>query len=144
MKTFSAKPTDVTRTWYIIDAANKPLGRVASQAAAILRGKHKAMYTPHEDTGDPVIITNVEQALMTGNKAKDKMYYRHTGYPGGLVETSYEKLLEKHPTRPMSLAIKGMLPKNSLGRAMFSKLKVYAGAEHPHAAQQPVVLEVLK
>ncbi len=143
MKTFSAKPAEVKRSWYIVDAKGKSLGRMSSRIAAILRGKHKPEYTPHVDTGDFVIIINAEQALMTGNKAEDKLYYRHSQYPGGLTSMNYSKLIAKHPTRALSLAIKGMLPKNSLGRAMFSKLKVYAGSEHPHVAQQPEALEVL-
>lgn len=143
MKTFSAKPEAVKRSWYIVDAKDKTLGRMASKVAGILRGKHKAEFTPHVDTGDFVIIINAAQIKITGNKAEDKMYYRHSQYPGGLKEINYNKLLEKHPTQPVTLAIKGMLPKNSLGRAMFSKLKVYPGAEHPHIAQQPEALEVL-
>ena len=145
MKTFSAKPEAVKRSWYIIDAAKyeQSLGRMASRVAAILRGKHKPEYTPHVDTGDFVIIINAVKAKVTGNKAQDKLYYRHSQYPGGISHMNYTQLLEKHPTHPISLAIKGMLPKNSLGRAMFSKLKVYPGAEHPHAAQQPEALEVL-
>lgn len=143
MKTFSAKPEDVKRSWYIIDAEGKTLGRMASRVASILRGKNKPEFTPHVDTGDFVIIINAEKAVVTGNKAEGKLYYRHSQYPGGLTEMTYAKLVEKHPTRAVSFAIKGMLPKNSLGRAMFSKLKVYAGAEHPHAAQQPEVIEVL-
>lgn len=143
MKTFSAKPEAVKRSWYIVDAKGQTLGRMASRVAAILRGKHKAEFTPHVDTGDFVIIINAAQAVVTGNKAQDKLYYRHSQYPGGLTSMSYNKLLDKHPTHPIELAIKGMLPKNSLGRTMFSKLKVYPGAEHPHAAQQPEALEVL-
>lgn len=158
MKTFSAKPEAVKRSWYIIDASKVgvgsaddsatgselgTLGRVASRVALILRGKHKPEFTPHVDTGDFVIVINAAKAKVTGNKTEDKMYYRHSQYPGGIKETTYKKLLEKHPTHPMIMAIKGMLPKNSLGRAMFSKLKVYPGAEHPHAAQQPETLEVL-
>ncbi|HSX20960.1 MAG TPA: 50S ribosomal protein L13 [Gammaproteobacteria bacterium] len=143
MNTFSAKPAEVKRSWYIVDAKGKNLGRMASRVAAILRGKHKPEFTPHVDTGDFVIIVNAAEAAMSGKKSQDKQYYRHSQYPGGLTAMSYSKLLEKHPTRPFELAIKGMLPKNSLGRAMFSKLKVYPGAEHPHTAQQPEILEVL-
>ncbi len=143
MKTFSAKPAEVTRSWYIVDAKGKTLGRMASRIAAILRGKHKPEYTPHVDTGDFVIVINAAEAVVTGNKAQDKLYYRHTGYPGGLKQINYTQLMEKHPTRAFGFAVKGMLPKNSLGRAMFSKLKVYAGANHPHVAQQPEALEVL-
>lgn len=143
MKTFSAKPAEVQRSWYIVDAEGKTLGRMASRVAAILRGKHKPEYTPHVDTGDFVIIINAAKAVVTGNKAEDKIYYRHSQYPGGIKEMNYNELIEKHPTRAINFAVKGMLPKNSLGRAMISKLKVYSGAEHPHAAQQPEVLEVL-
>lgn len=143
MKTFSAKPAEVKRSWYIVDAKGKNLGRMASRVAAILRGKHKPEFTPHVDTGDFVIIINAVEAVVTGNKAQDKLYYRHSQYPGGLTAVPYEKLIAKHPTQAVSLAVKGMLPKNSLGRSMFSKLKVYAGAEHPHVAQQPEMLEVL-
>lgn len=143
MKTFSAKPAEVQRSWYIVDAEGKTLGRMASRVAAILRGKHKPQYTPHVDTGDFVIIINAAKAVVTGNKAQDKLYYRHSQYPGGIKEMNYNELIEKHPTRAINFAVKGMLPKNTLGRAMISKLKVYAGAEHPHAAQQPEVLEVL-
>ena len=143
MRTFSAKPEAVKRSWYIVDAKGKNLGRMASRVAAILRGKHKPEYTPHVDTGDFVIIINSAEAEVTGNKREDKMYYRHSQYPGGITEMNYEQLLAKHPTRAVEFAVKGMLPKNSLGRAMFSKLKVYPGAEHPHGAQQPEVLEVL-
>jgi large subunit ribosomal protein L13 len=143
MKTFSAKPEAVKRSWYIIDAKGKTLGRMASRIAMILRGKHKAEFTPHVDTGDFVIVINAAEANVTGNKAEDKLYYRHSQYPGGITNMNYTKLLAKHPTGALTAAIKGMLPKNSLGRAMFSKLKVYAGAEHPHAAQQPIALEVL-
>lgn len=143
MKTFSAKPAEVQRSWYIVDAEGKTLGRMASRVAAILRGKHKPQYTPHVDTGDFVIIINAAKAVVTGNKAEDKLYYRHSQYPGGIKEMNYNELVAKHPTRAINFAVKGMLPKNSLGRAMISKLKVYAGAEHPHAAQQPEVLEVL-
>lgn len=143
MKTFSAKPEEVKRSWYIVDAKGKTLGRMASRVAMILRGKHKPEFTPHVDTGDFVIIINAAEAVMTGNKGEDKLYYRHSQYPGGITSMNYDQLMAKHPTRALSLAIKGMLPKNSLGRAMFSKLKVYPGAEHPHVAQQPEVLEVL-
>ncbi len=144
MKTYSARPEDVKRSWYIVDARGQTLGRMASRIAAILRGKHKPEYTPHVDTGDFVIVINAAEAKVTGNKASDKMYYRHSGYPGGISGMNYSQLLEKHPDRAVSFAIKGMLPKNPLGRAMFSKLKVYAGAEHPHAAQQPEALQPVK
>lgn len=143
MKTFSAKPEAVKRSWYIIDAKGKTLGRMASRIAMILRGKHKPEFTPHVDTGDFVIVINAAEAKVTGNKEQDKLYYRHSQFPGGITQMNYTQLLAKHPTRAISFAIKGMLPKNSLGRAMFSKLKVYPGAEHPHIAQQPETIEVL-
>ena len=143
MKTLSAKPETVQRSWYIVDAKGKTLGRLASRIAMILRGKHKPEFTPHVDTGDYVIVINAAEVAVTGRKIDDKMYYRHTGYPGGIREMNLKELMEKFPERAISFAIKGMLPKNSLGRAMFSKLKVYAGSEHPHAAQQAELLEVL-
>ncbi len=130
-------PADVQRDWIVIDAADVVLGRLASQTAALLRGKHKATFAPHMDMGDFVIIINAEKVALTGAKLEKKMAYRHSGYPGGLTATSYTELLEKHPTRAVEKAVRGMLPKNSLGRAQIKKLKVYAGAEHPHAAQQP-------
>ena len=136
-RTFSPKPADVQRDWIVIDAADVVLGRLASQTAALLRGKHKATFAPHMDMGDFVIIVNAEKVALTGAKLEKKMAYRHSGYPGGLTATSYTELLEKHPTRAVEKAVRGMLPKNSLGRAQIKKLKVYAGAEHPHAAQQP-------
>ena len=136
-RTFSPKPADVQRDWIVIDAADVVLGRLASQTAALLRGKHKATFAPHMDMGDFVIIVNAEKVALTGAKLEKKMAYRHSGYPGGLTATSYTELLEKHPTRAIEKAVRGMLPKNSLGRAQIKKLKVYAGAEHPHAAQQP-------
>ena len=142
MKTFSAKPESVTRDWYVIDAEGKTLGRLATEVARRLRGKHKAEYTPHVDTGDYIIIVNAEKVQVTGNKTTDKMYYSHTGYPGGIREINFEKLQARKPTMIIEKAVKGMLPKNPLGRAMFRKLKVYAGAEHNHAAQQPQVLEI--
>ncbi|HYG60697.1 MAG TPA: 50S ribosomal protein L13 [Symbiobacteriaceae bacterium] len=140
--TFMANPQNVERKWYVVDAEGKTLGRLASQIAAILRGKHKPTFTPHCDTGDYVIIVNAEKIQFTGSKLTDKLYRRHTGYPGGLKETTAQNLLAKHPIRPLEIAIRGMLPHNRLGRAMFRKLKVYAGAEHPHAAQMPVKLEI--
>lgn len=143
MKTFSAKPEAVKRSWYIVDAKGKTLGRMASRIAMILRGKHKPEFTPHVDTGDCVIIINAADIKVTGSKVEDKLYYRHTMYPGGIKQMTLREMMEKFPDRAVSYAIKGMLPKNPLGRAMFSKLKVYAGAEHPHAAQQPQTLEVL-
>lgn len=142
MKTFTAKPENVERDWYVVDAAGKTLGRLATELARRLRGKHKAEYTPHVDTGDYLVVLNAEKVVVTGAKNTDKIYYRHTGYPGGLKETSFEKMNARHPTRVIELAVKGMLPKGPLGRAMFRKLKVYAGSEHNHAAQQPQVLDI--
>ncbi|MBH0008492.1 50S ribosomal protein L13 [Salinibacterium sp. SWN1162] len=136
-RTYSPKPDDIKREWVIIDAADIVLGRLASHAAILLRGKHKATFAPHMDMGDFVIIINAEKVALTGSKLKQKKAYRHSGYPGGLTATTYSEMLEKHPTRAVEKAIRGMLPKNSLGRDQLSKLKVYAGAEHPHAAQQP-------
>ena len=142
MKTFSAKPAEVTRDWLVVDASDKTLGRLASEIANRLRGKHKAIYTPHVDTGDYVVVVNAEKVRTTGNKLLGKTYYRHTGYPGGIKATTLQKMLETHPERVIESAVKGMMPKNPLGRAMFKKLKVYAGAEHPHTAQQPTALEL--
>ena len=142
MKTFSAKAETVERDWFLIDAEGKTLGRLASEIARRLRGKHKAVYTPHVDTGDYIVVINAEKVAVTGNKAKDKMYYNHSGYMGGLKEINFEDLIQKAPERVIETAVKGMLPKNPLGRAMFRKLKVYAGAKHKHAAQQPRVLEI--
>lgn len=142
MKTISARAEDVKRDWFLIDAEDKTLGRLATEVARRLRGKHKAIYTPHVDTGDYIVIINAEKVRVTGNKAKDKMYYNHSGYMGGLKEISFEKLIDKAPERVIERAVKGMLPKNSLGRTMFRKLKVYAGKEHAHAAQQPQALEI--
>ncbi len=142
MKTFSAKPAEVKRDWYIVDASGKTLGRMASEIAKRLRGKHKPEYTPHVDTGDYIIVVNAEKIHVSGNKLKNKMYYRHTGYIGNLKSTTLEKMLQSAPTRVIETAVKGMLPKNPLGRAMFRKLKVYAGTEHAHTAQQPKALEV--
>ncbi len=142
MKTFSAKPHEVQRDWYLVDADGKTLGRLASEVARRLRGKHKAEYTPHVDTGDYIVVVNAEKIGVTGNKRADKKYYRHTGYIGNLKETNLDTLLATHPERAIERAVKGMLPKNPLGRAMFRKLKVYAGAEHPHAAQQPIALDI--
>ncbi len=137
MKTISAKPETVTRDWYLIDAEGKTLGRMATEIATRLRGKHKPEYTPHVDTGDYIVVVNAEKVHVTGNKAKDKMYYDHTGFMGGIKSISFEKLIQKAPERTIERAVKGMLPRGPLGRAMFKKLKVYAGTEHPHAAQQP-------
>jgi large subunit ribosomal protein L13 len=142
MKTFSAKPADVTHEWFVIDATEKVLGRVASEAARRLRGKHKAIYTPHVDTGDYIVVVNADKLRITGNKANDKIYYRHTGYPGGIYGTSFRDMQAKHPGRALEKAVKGMLPKGPLGYAMIKKLKVYAGAEHPHAAQLPQALDI--
>lgn len=142
MKTFTAKPESVQRDWYVVDAAGKTLGRISTEIAARLRGKHKPEYTPHVDTGDYIIVVNADKVTVTGNKAKDKMYYSHSGFPGGIKEINFEKLLAKKPEMVLEKAIKGMLPKGPLGRAMFRKLKVYAGAEHQHAAQQPQVLDI--
>ncbi|HGG59814.1 MAG TPA: 50S ribosomal protein L13 [Gammaproteobacteria bacterium] len=142
MKTFTAKPAEVKRDWYVVDAAGKNLGRLASEVAKRLRGKHKPIYTPHCDTGDYIVVINAEKINVTGNKRKDKMYHRHTGYVGNMKSISFEKLLDKAPERIIETAVKGMLPKNPLGRAMFKKLRVYAGAEHNHAAQQPKTLEL--
>jgi large subunit ribosomal protein L13 len=142
MKTFSAKAETVERDWYLIDAEGKALGRLASEIARRLRGKHKAVFTPHVDTGDYIIVINAEKVAVSGNKAKDKMYYKHSGYLGGLKSINFDDLIKRAPERVIETAVKGMLPKNPLGRAMFRKLKVYAGAEHKHAAQQPQVLEL--
>lgn len=142
MKTFTAKPESVQRDWYVVDAAGKTLGRIATEIALRLRGKHKPEYTPHVDTGDYIIVVNADKVTVTGNKAKNKMYYSHSGFPGGIKEINFEKLLVKKPEMVLESAIKGMLPKGPLGRAMFRKLKVYAGAEHQHAAQQPQVLDI--
>jgi large subunit ribosomal protein L13 len=142
MKTFSAKPAEVKRDWYVVDAEGKTLGRLASEVALRLRGKHKPEYTPHVDTGDYIIVINAEKIGVTGNKEKDKIYYRHTGYIGNLKSINLGKLRKTFPDRIITTAVKGMLPKNPLGRAMFKKLKVYAGSEHHHQAQQPKVLEI--
>ncbi len=142
MKTYTAKPATVKRDWLIVDADGLTLGRLASAVALRLRGKHKPEFTPHVDTGDNIIIINADKVAVTGKKAQDKMYYRHTGYPGGIREINFEDLQARRPGRVVELAIKGMLPKNPLGRAMFTKLKVYAGTEHPHTAQQPKELKV--
>lgn len=139
MKTFNAIAETVQRQWHIVDADGKTLGRMATEIATLLRGKHKPEYTPHVDTGDYVVVINAEKVKVTGRKATDKIYYRHTGYPGGLKEMTFEKLLERTPERVIELAVKGMLPRNPLGRAMYRKMKVYAGSEHPHEAQQPKV-----
>jgi len=142
MKTFSAKEATVRRDWFVVDANNKILGRLASEVAKRLRGKHKAEYTPHVDTGDYIVIINAEKIRVTGKKKSDKIYYRHTGYPGGLKTTTLGDLQNKSPEKVLEIAIKGMLPRNPLGREMYRKLKVYAGTEHPHTAQQPQLLEL--
>lgn len=142
MATKSTKPAEVTRDWYLVDADGKTLGRLASEIARRLRGKHKAEYTPHVDTGDYIVVVNAEKVHVTGNKMKDKMYHHHTGYIGGLKSISLEKQLQQHPERVIETAVKGMMPKGPLGRQMYSKLKVYAGAEHKHTAQQPVPLDI--
>jgi large subunit ribosomal protein L13 len=142
MKTFSAKSHEVERDWYIVDASGKVLGRVAAEIARRLRGKHKPEFTPHVDTGDYIVVVNVDKLRVTGNKAKDKLYHRHTTYPGGLYTTNFEKMQARHPERVLQLAVKGMLPKGPLGYAMLRKMKVYAGAEHPHVAQQPKTLQI--
>jgi large subunit ribosomal protein L13 len=139
MKTFMAKPGEVQQKWYIIDAAGKPLGRLAVEVARILRGKHKPTFTPHIDTGDFVIVINAEQTVLTGNKLNQKVYYRHSGYPGGLKETKYADLMSDKPERAVEKAVKGMLPHNRLGAQQVKKLKVYRGSEHPHQAQQPEI-----
>jgi large subunit ribosomal protein L13 len=142
MKTFVATPSTIKREWFVVDATDKTLGRLSTEIARRLRGKHKPEYTPHMDTGDYIVVVNVEKLTVTGNKAEDKMYYAHTGYPGGLKETNFSKLQAKKPEMILEKAVKGMLPKGPLGRAMFRKLKVYAGAEHNHVAQQPQVLDI--
>ncbi|MDR5898083.1 50S ribosomal protein L13 [Halomonas vilamensis] len=142
MKTFSAKPQSVQRDWYVVDATDKTLGRLATEIARRLRGKHKPEFTPHVDTGDYIVVINAEKVQVTGNKAKAKTYYRHTGYPGGLRSMTFDKMIDYAPERIIESAVKGMLPKGPLGRAMYTKLKVYAGAEHPHAAQQPLELNI--
>ena len=139
MRTFMAKAQEIERKWFVLDAANKPLGRVATEAARLLRGKHKPIFTPNVDTGDFVIIINSGQAVLTGNKLNQKVMYKHSGYPGGLKETPYRRLMAEKPERALEAAVRGMLPKNRLGRKMIKKLKVFAGAEHIHQAQKPEV-----
>ena len=140
MKTISAKPETAQHDWFVIDADGVTLGRLATEVARRLRGKHKTEYTPHVDTGDFIVIVNAEKVKVTGNKAQDKMYYRHTCHPGGLKEANFTQMIERTPEKVIELAVKGMLPRNPLGRAMYRKLKVYAGQEHPHTAQQPETL----
>lgn len=142
MKTFSAKQAEIKRDWYVVDATGKTLGRLASEIAVRLRGKHKPEFTPHVDTGDYIVVVNAEKVQVTGRKQTDKVYYSHSGWIGGLKSITFEKLIQKAPERTIEYAVKGMLPKNPLGRAMFKKLKVYAGPDHQHAAQQPKPLEI--
>jgi large subunit ribosomal protein L13 len=142
MKTFVAKEAEIDKKWYLVDAENKVLGRLASQIAMRLRGKHKPIFTPHADTGDFIVVINAQKVSMTGAKPDQKVYYRHSGYVGGLKEITAEKLLAKKPERVIRSAVKGMLPKNSLGRRQLKKLKIYAGSEHPHEAQKPEKLEI--
>ena len=142
MKTFTAKSHEVKRDWFILDATGKVLGRVAAEIARRLRGKHKPEFTPHVDTGDYIVVVNADKLRVTGNKARDKLYHRHSTYPGGIYSTSFEKLQAKHPERVLQLAVKGMLPKGPLGYAMIRKMKVYAGGDHPHTAQQPKPLQI--
>jgi large subunit ribosomal protein L13 len=141
-KTYSAKPQEIERTWYLVDATDQTLGRLATRVATILRGKHKPCYTPHIDCGDYVIVINAEKVHVTGKKLEDKLYHRHSGYLGGLTTIPLGRMLQRHPTRAIEIAVRGMLPKNKLGRHMLKKLRVYAGAEHPHEAQQPEPLEL--
>lgn len=142
MRTFIAKPETVKRDWYVIDASNVVLGRLAAEVASRLRGKHKPEFTPHVDTGDYIVIVNADKVRVTGNKAKDKIYYKHTRFPGGIKEASFEKLMERDPTRAIEIAVKGMIPRGPLGRACLRKMKVYAGPNHPHASQQPQALAI--
>lgn len=142
MKTFSAKPLEVERDWFVVDASDKVLGRLASEVARRLRGKHKPIYTPHVDTGDYIVVVNVEKLRVTGNKADDKKYYRHSGFPGGIYETNFRKMQSRFPGRVLEKAVRGMLPKGPLGYAMLKKLKCYAGGVHPHTAQQPKPLNI--
>jgi len=141
-RTYVTKPEDIQRKWYVVDAKGQTLGRLASEVAQVVRGKHKPIYTPAADVGDYVIVVNAEKVHVTGRKLDQKTYYRHSGYPGGLKEISLRRMLEEHPTRVIELAVRGMLPKNRLGRKMIKKLKVYAGADHPHEAQQPEPLDL--
>ena len=142
MRTYSPKHSELNHDWFIVDASGKTLGRMATEIAHRLRGKHKPEYAPHMDNGDYVVVINAEKIKVTGNKAADKIYHSHSGYPGGIKSISFEKLLEKAPERTIQSAVKGMLPKNPLGRQMFKKLKVYSGSEHPHVAQQPKILKI--
>lgn len=142
METFTAKPLDLTRSWYVVDASGKTLGRVSSEIARRLRGKHKPEYTPHVDTGDYIIVINAKKVRVTGNKRTEKRYYRHSGYPGGIKAITFAQMMQKAPERVIEHAVKGMLPKGPLGRAMYRKLKVYAGPDHTHAAQKPQPLDI--
>ena len=144
MKTYFANKENIEQKWYLVDASGEVLGRLASQVAKVLRGKHKPEFTPHADAGDNVIIINAAAIKVTGKKETDKCYHTHSGYPGGIKEITFDKMMQKDPTRVLEIAIKGMMPKNPLGRAMLRKLKVYAGAEHPHSAQQPVEINLVK
>ena len=143
-KTFTPTPADIKREWFVVDATDQTLGRLASDVANILRGKHKPTYAPHFDGGDFIVIINAEKVAVTGNKAEQKVYHRHSGYPGGLTELSFQQMRERYPERIIENAVRGMIPKNRLGRQVFTKLKVYAGSEHPHAAQKPQPLEIGK
>ena len=140
MKTIFYKEREIPLSWYVIDAAGKPLGRVAAKVAAMARGKHKALYAPHQESGDYIIVINADKVAVTGNKDKDKMYHHHTGFPGGLKSVNFNTLIGKKPTEPLYIAVKGMLPKGSLGRKLLKNVKIYAGSEHPHAAQNPVAV----
>ena len=142
MRTYTPKANEIERTWWVVDAADKPLGRLCTEIARVLRGKHKPMYTPHLDTGDHVVVLNASKVMLTGKKADQKTYFRHSGYMGGERHIPYRRMMAAHPERVIELAVKGMLPKNALGRAMHKKLKVYAGAEHPHQGQQPQPLDI--
>lgn len=142
MKTFSAKPLEVNREWYVVDATDKVVGRLAAEIAARLRGKHKPEYTPHVDTGDYIVVINASKMKMSGNKATDKRYFRHTGYPGGIIETTFGDMQARFPGRALEIAVKGMLPKGPLGYQMIKKLKIYADEQHPHTAQQPKNLDI--
>lgn len=142
MKTVSAKKESVSREWYVVDATDKTLGRLSTAIANRLRGKHKPEYTPHVDTGDYIVVVNAEKIKVTGNKTTDKVYHHHTGYPGGIKSITFDKLIDKAPERVIEKAVKGMMPKNKLSRSMMSKLKIYAGNEHPHSAQQPMPLDI--
>ena len=144
MKTFSAKPTDITREWFVVDGTDQVLGRLASQIALRLRGKHKPIFTPHMDTGDFIVVTNVDKLRVTGNKLEDKLYHRHTGYPGGIRTVTFGQMQERFPGRALEKAVKGMLPKGPLGYAMLKKLKCYSGPTHPHSAQQPKTFDPVK